>query len=78
MARETLTITIESEAREALDRLAGATGTNREALVSEALTRWLAIQSHQLENIERGIAEADAGIFVPDAELERYWREHGE
>jgi predicted transcriptional regulator len=78
MARETLTITLEAEARETLDRLAGAMGTDREALAREALTRWLAVQAHQVANIERGAAEADAGIFVPDDEMERYWREHGE
>ncbi|MGH2411853.1 MAG: CopG family ribbon-helix-helix protein, partial [Chloroflexota bacterium] len=61
----------------ALDQLAKATGRTRNTLVQEALRRFIEQQRWQIGEIEAGIREADAGIFVSDAEMEETWAEFG-
>jgi RHH-type transcriptional regulator, rel operon repressor / antitoxin RelB len=60
-----------------LDALARSTGRNRNALVQEALRRFIAVQRWQIAEIEAGIREADAGIFVGDEEMNAMWAEFG-
>jgi predicted transcriptional regulator len=61
----------------ALDQLARSTGRNRNMLVEEALRRFIEQQQWQIAQIEAGIQEANAGIFVSDAEMDEMWAEFG-
>ena len=61
----------------ALDQLAKATGRTRNTLVQEALRRFIDQQRWQIGEIEAGIREADAGVFVREAEMEEMWTEFG-
>jgi predicted transcriptional regulator len=61
----------------ALDQLAQATGRTRNTLVQEALRHFIDQQRRQISEIEAGIREADAAIFVNDAEMEETWAEFG-
>jgi len=60
-----------------LEALARSTGRNRNALVQEALRRFIDQQRWQIEEIEAGIREADAGNFVSDEEMDNLWAEFG-
>ena len=61
----------------ALDQLAKATGRTRNTLVQEALRRFIEQQRRQIGEIEAGIRDAAAGVFVSDAEMEETWAEFG-
>jgi RHH-type transcriptional regulator, rel operon repressor / antitoxin RelB len=65
------------ETKAALDQLAKATGRTRNTLVQEALRRFIDQQRWQIGEINAGIREADAGIFVSEAEMEETWAEFG-
>jgi len=69
MPRETLTITLDSDRRTALDRLAEAQGRERDAVIDEALANWLDLQAWQAREIEAGLADAEADDFASDAEI---------
>ncbi len=60
-----------------LDDLAKSTGRNRNALVQEALRRFIDVQRWQIAEIEAGIREADAGAFATDEEMDELWAEFG-
>lgn len=79
VAESTLTITtrIPQRMKDELDALARSTGRNRNMLVQEALRRFIDLQRWQIAEIEAGIREADAGIFVSDQEMEAMWAEFG-
>jgi predicted transcriptional regulator len=43
---------------------------DRSYLIKDAVSRYIATHRWQIEEIERGIAEADAGDFASDAKVE--------
>ncbi len=58
------------DVRDELDKLVKSTGRNRNALVEEALRRFIDVERWQLADIEAGLHEADAGDFATDEEME--------
>ncbi len=58
------------DVRDELDKLVKSTGRNRNALVEEALRRFIDIERWQLADIEAGLREADAGDFATDENME--------
>lgn len=56
--------------RLALDRLTKSTGRNKNALIEEAIRRFVDVEQWQLADIEAGLREADAGDFATDEEME--------
>jgi RHH-type transcriptional regulator, rel operon repressor / antitoxin RelB len=73
----TMTTRLTRGMKDELDALAKSTGRNRNALVQEALRRFIDVQRWQIAEIEAGIREADAGIFVADEEMDAMWAEFG-
>lgn len=73
----TMTTRLPQQMKDDLDALSRTTGRNRNALVQEALRRFIEQQRWQIAEIEAGIREADAGIFVSDEEMEEMWAEFG-
>jgi predicted transcriptional regulator len=65
-----LTVRIDDEVGEALDRLATSTERSRDALVQDALRHYVELQAWQVERIRDGIAAADRGDFATDEELD--------
>jgi predicted transcriptional regulator len=62
-----------------LDRIAAEQGRNREALVSEAIERFVGYDDWFVREVERGLAAADRGEFVDHEDVralidERYAR----
>ena len=56
--------------RDDLDRLVKATGRNRNALIEEAVRRFIEVERWQLADIEAGVRDADAGDFATAEEVE--------
>jgi len=67
-ATEILTIRLNPELKEQLDRLADATDRTKSFLASEAISQYVARESEIIEGIECGLADAKAGRLVPHDE----------
>ena len=73
----TLSVRVEPEVKARLDALADATQRSRSFLAAEAIREYVEINEWQLQEIQNGVAEADAGEFASDdelASLARKWR----
>jgi RHH-type rel operon transcriptional repressor/antitoxin RelB len=60
-----------------LDSLASATERDRSYLIKKAVEEFIVSQRWQLEEIDRSIAEADAGRFATDEQVEAAFDELG-
>lgn len=68
-------------APEVLDRfheLAEATHRSEEEIINEALTGYLAADRRYAEILAERVAAADRGEFASEAEVTRFFAEHGE
>jgi RHH-type rel operon transcriptional repressor/antitoxin RelB len=54
-----------------LDKLAAATRRSRSFLAAEAIRDYVALNSWQIEEIQKGLAEADRGEFASESEVKR-------
>jgi predicted transcriptional regulator len=66
----TMTIRLPSGVLSRLEKLAGATGRTKSFLAVEAIQSYLELEAWQVEEIKKGIAEADTGDFASDAEVD--------
>ncbi len=66
-----LTLRLDPKLTKQLDNLANATQRSRSFLISEAVREYVALNEWQIEEIKKGIAEADAGDFASDADVQR-------
>ena len=67
----TLTIRIQPELKERLDRLAQATQRSKSYLAAEALRDYIELNAWQIQEVDDAIREADAGDFANDQALAR-------
>ena len=70
MAGSVLTLRIDDTLRKKLDKLAKATQRSRAFLAAEAIREYVDINEWQVQEIKKGLAEADAGDFATDEEVE--------
>ena len=54
-----------------LDALAETMERDRTHLLNEAVERYLELNAYHIKLIEKGLRAADAGEFVPDAEMKK-------
>ena len=69
MDRETISFRLDPKKREALDALARAQDRDRTYVLNEAIDAYLDVHQWQIEHIQEGIRQADAGEFASDAEV---------
>ncbi len=69
MSKENVTFRLDREKREALDAIAAGMDRDRSYLINEAIALYLEMHQWQLEEIQKGIAEADAGDFATEEEV---------
>ncbi len=69
MESAVLTLRINSDTKEKLDKLATATRRSKSFLAAEAISRYLEMEAWQISEIELALAEADAGDFASDAQI---------
>ncbi len=65
------TVRLDPEILHALDQLADRTERSRSWLIAKAVQDYVALNSWQMEKIETGLREADAGEFASEDEVAR-------
>jgi predicted transcriptional regulator len=70
MARENVTFRLDSEKRAALDAIAAGMDRDRSYILNEAINLYLEMHQWQIQEIQKGIEEADAGDFATDEEVQ--------
>lgn len=68
-AKTTMTVTLPAGIKERLEGLARTTARSEEGLAADAISSYVELQEWQIEKIQRGIRQADAGEFVEDEEV---------
>jgi len=68
---DVLPLRLNSKLKKKLDNLAKATERSRSFLVAEAILEYVALNEWQIEEIKKGLREADAGDFATDEEMEQ-------
>jgi predicted transcriptional regulator len=67
----TLTLRIADDLKEQLDALAESTGRTKSFLAVEAIKTYLQQEAWQVAEIRQALAEADAGDFAKEQEVEQ-------
>jgi RHH-type rel operon transcriptional repressor/antitoxin RelB len=73
----TMTIRLDDEVKERLDRLAEATERSKSYLAAEAVRAYVEINEWQIAEVRAALKEADAGDFADDKDvtkLVRKWK----
>lgn len=71
MADSVLTLRIDVKLRKKLDKLAQSTQRSRAFLAAEAIREYVDVNEWQVAEIRKAIAEADAGDFATDEQVQR-------
>ena len=71
MAKETLTVRIEAETRDALDAIAASLERDRSYIVNQALASYVETHLWHVEHIQQGLREANAGKFASQAAVNK-------
>jgi predicted transcriptional regulator len=71
MAKETMTVRLEPETRDALDAIAATLDRDRSYVVNQALAAYVETHRWQVEHIQQGLREANAGKFVSQANVNK-------
>ena len=66
-----LTLRLDRGLRGKLDKLAAATRRSRSFLAAEAIRDYVALNSWQIEEIHKGLAEAERGELAAESEVRR-------
>jgi RHH-type rel operon transcriptional repressor/antitoxin RelB len=77
---DVMTIRVDGEIRQRLEKLSKATSRTKSFLAAEAIRLYLDVNEWQINEIEAGLREADAGDFASEAEVEAIfskWRTSG-
>jgi len=64
-----MTLRLEPEVRKRLDSLAKAQRRSRCFIAAEAICQYVAVNEWQIEEIRKGMAEADRGEFASDEQV---------
>jgi predicted transcriptional regulator len=70
MDKVNVTLRLDSEKIALLDQLAQSDDRDRTYLIKQAIDGYLKMRQWQIDEIKKAVAEADAGDFVPDDEME--------
>jgi predicted transcriptional regulator len=58
-----------------LDKLAGSMERDRSYLIKKAVSEYIALHKWQIEEVERALAEAEAGNFASDKDVKAMFAE---
>jgi predicted transcriptional regulator len=70
MSKENITFRLDSDKRTTLDEIAAGMDRDRSYILNEAVTAYLEMYQWQVDQIHQGLAEAEAGDFASDEEVE--------
>lgn len=66
-----MTLRLDPELRKRLDGLARAQRRSRSFIAAEAIREYVAVNEWQIEEIKKGLAEADQGDFASEEDVRR-------
>ncbi|MGQ4584533.1 ribbon-helix-helix protein, CopG family [Lysobacter sp. F60174L2] len=66
----TMTVRLESDIKDRLDQLALSTHRSKSYLAAEAIREFVELNEWQIRETRAAMAEADAGDFATDAEVQ--------
>ena len=67
-----LTLRVKDELKEKLESLAEATQRSKSFLATEAIERYIELESWQVAQIKKGIEQAEQGLVVSGEEMDRW------
>ncbi|MBR8833990.1 MAG: CopG family transcriptional regulator [Stigonema ocellatum SAG 48.90 = DSM 106950] len=70
MSKENITFRLDSEKRAILDAIAAGLDRDRTYVLNEAVELYLEVHDWQVAEIKLGLAEAEAGDFATDQEVQ--------
>ena len=73
----TMTIRLDDELKEQLDRLAAATQRSKSFLASQAIREFIELNEWQVQEIQQALKEADAGEFASEGEVKQTFAKWG-
>ena len=68
-----MTIRIGADLKNKLDRMAKATARTKSYLIEDAIREYLEVNGWQIEAIQEGVRQADAGQLVPHETVQTKW-----
>jgi len=66
-----LTLRLDSKLKNQLDRLSKSMNRSRSFVAAQAIQEYVSVNEWQVNEIKKGIAEADAGDFASEEEVQR-------
>jgi predicted transcriptional regulator len=66
-----LTLRLDAKLKNKLDRLSKSMNRSRSFVASQAIQAYVSVNEWQINEIKKGLAEADAGDFATDEEMQR-------
>jgi len=66
-----LTLRLDAKLKNKLDRLSKSMNRSRSFVASQAIQEYVSVNEWQINEIKKGLAEADAGDFATDEEMQR-------
>ena len=73
MEKANVTVRLDKSKIEQLDQFAAVADRDRSYLIKEAIDQYLELKQWQADQVRKAIAEADAGQFVPEADIEKLY-----
>ncbi len=67
----TMTVRLEKSTKERLEKLAKSSHRSKSFLAAAAIKQYLELNEWQMEEIQAGLKEADAGDFATDQEVNK-------
>ena len=66
-----LTLRLDAKLKKQLDRLSKSMSRSRSFVAAQAIQEYVSVNEWQINEIKKGLAEADAGDFATDEEVQR-------
>ncbi|MEI9978971.1 MAG: CopG family ribbon-helix-helix protein [Edaphobacter sp.] len=63
---------VKDELKEKFESLAEATQRSKSFLATEALERYIELESWQVSHIKKGVKQADEGLVVPGEDVDKW------
>ncbi len=66
-----LTLRLDAKLKNQLDRLSKSMNRSRSFVAAQAIQEYVSVNEWQINEIKKGLAEADAGDFATDKEMQQ-------
>jgi RHH-type transcriptional regulator, rel operon repressor / antitoxin RelB len=73
-ASAVLTLRLDAKLKKQLDRLSKSMNRSRSFVAAQAIQEYVSVNEWQINEIKKGLAEADAGDFATEEEMQQTFR----